>query len=60
MRTPGTLGGVSYDFAFIPPHLITSSEEAAQLHTAMCEEVQRPAPKDVEEFVAELRQGPGG
>jgi len=47
---------VSYDFAVIAAHLITSREEAARLHTAMCEEVQRPAPKDIEEFVAELHR----
>ena len=52
----GSLGGVSYDFAVIPADLITSPEEADQLQLAMCEEVQQPAPRDVEEFVAELHR----
>ena len=47
---------MSYDFAVIPADLITSPEQAARLHVAMCEEVQRPAPRDVEEFVAELHR----
>ena len=52
----GNLGGVSYDFAVIPADLITSPEEADQLQLAMCEQVQQPAPRDVEEFVAELHR----
>ena len=52
----GSLGGVSYDFAVIPVDLITSPEQAARLDVAMCEEVQQPAPRDVEEFVAELHR----
>jgi hypothetical protein len=47
---------VSYDFAVIPADLISSAEEAARLHVAMCAQVQRPAPKDVEEFVAQLHR----
>ena len=52
----GSLGGVSYDFAVIPVDLITSPEQAARLDVAMCEEVKQPAPRDVEEFVAELHR----
>ena len=52
----GSLGGVSYDFAVIPVDLITSPEQAARLHVAMCEEVQQPAPRAVEQFVAELHR----
>jgi len=52
----GSLAGVSYDFAVIPVDLITSPEQAARLHVAMCEEVKQPAPRDVEEFVAELHR----
>ena len=47
---------MSYDFAVIPVDLITSPEQAARLDVAMCEEVKQPAPRDVEEFVAELHR----
>jgi hypothetical protein len=47
---------VSYDFAVIPADLVTSSEDAALLHVAMCTQVRQPAPRDVEQFVAQLHR----